>query len=717
MSEAMKSLGMFERCRQCTAELAPGKAACPACGTPVPSSKTTPSPGQRSSNGQRLRRVVILLLTLAVLHYLRPYVAPYLRLMWPPWLAPLTGEAMIRLEENSEAAALLGQPLRHGLLVGGFSKNYPTDWGAAELRIPVTGSKSSGILRARLRRVSGPWVFSELNLALADGKYVNLLDSAGSPPRVKLNISRRVYLVPLGRAGDLGLDELPDFYRKEFGLHVEVLASIPLDKQVRDPVRRQLIAEELIGMMQRRLHQFADDKSVVLIGVTDEDMYYRGQDWPFAYTFWEGNRAGLVSSARFRPSPSAVASALLKSRVRKMISRVMGVVVYELPFSEDPTSVMAKDLYGAFSADLMSEKFDGLGALAVVDDFKSSQWFPTLPAEIMPEMVDLDEQRVDGRYPCLLIRKQRGEGGGANTLESISRCLPRPVIDAEVDEFEIDLRTGQLTTKETDLFVPGRIPLAATRCYRLWDESSRAFGYNTALSWDMFPVGSRKPYTYIDLIFCNGSRIHFDRISKGTGYLNALYEHRQTVTPFLRSRFKWNGGGWDLTQKDAAHMVFPESANAKRDVDAALIGFSTGRGDAVEILRDRRRNLRRLNSPNGGYIVFDHDSGDRVVKTYDNRHQSISYVYDIAGRLVEAQGLNRTRRYTYDGTYLMTIHENGHVLVDFRYTRGRIGRVQLPGGRDYKLSYTFDPRDDSTVIQTYLTGPDGAVSRFDVKPQ
>ena len=38
------------------------------------------------------------------------------------------------------------------------------------------------------------------------------------------------------------------------------------------------------------------------------------------------------------------------------------------------------------------------------------------------------------------------------------------------------------------------------------------------LAYDVFPVGTRYPFTWIDLIFSDGARVHYDRISKGTGY-------------------------------------------------------------------------------------------------------------------------------------------------------------------------------------------------------
>jgi hypothetical protein len=164
---------------------------------------------------------------------------------------------------------------------------------------------------------------------------------------------------------------------------------------------------------------------------------------------------------------------------------------------------------------------------------KGAHWLPSLSPKVNPGVANFDNSGVDGRYPCLLVRRTRDLHSAA--AAQLTRCLPHSLFDVEVDELEIDLRTGLVMSRETDLFVPGTTPLSATRCYRLWDDRPKAFGYNTSLSWDIYPIGSRNPYTYVDLILCDGRRIHFERISEGTDYYNALFEHRRTATAYLRA--------------------------------------------------------------------------------------------------------------------------------------------------------------------------------------
>ena len=183
-------------------------------------------------------------------------------------------------------------------------------------------------------------------------------------------------------------------------------------------------------------------------------------------------------------------------------------------------------------------------------------------------------------------------------------------------------------TRETDLFVADAIPLALTRCYRLWDDRSRAFGIGGNHAFDLMPVGSRQPYTYIDLIFADGNRIHLDRISQGTGYADAVYEHTATDTRFRNSRFAWNGNGWNLTFADGSIYRFPEAYAATRPAEGALSGIRDAQGREVRFDRDRRRNLVRLTGPSGRYLAFEHDAGDRVIRLTDDQGRAVTYAYD-----------------------------------------------------------------------------------------
>ena len=713
--------GPFERCRSCTAELSPGRDVCPACGTVVPRSPTNALPKPRWSTGRKISHAIIAVLLVIVANMYRPYVQPYLRPMWPPWLAPYVGEAMTRVEANKQAMALLGGSVSHSRFVRGGVRKYDSDMGAARFRVAVTGANGKGVLQAALGQVDGTWVFSELRLILdSGGKVVDLLDGADQPVRAVLETGRQVYLVPLGDVDQeaIGLKELPEFYRKKFNLEVTLLKPLPIEEKAWDRKRRQLIAEELVELMLRRLPHLAKDSKAMVIGVTREDMYYREKNWNFAYNFWSNQKSGLVSSHRIDVQSSSLAARQqVKSRVRKLTSRVVGMLVYELPRSQDPTSVLAEELYGSFSIDLMSDEFDGLGSLAVIDGFTRMHWLPAFTPTVTPGAVDSGAKRVDDGYPCVLVRRdQTSNSTNASWQGKVTKCLPQAFTDVEVDEVEVDLRSGLLMTRETDLFLGGVTPIAATRCYRLWDDEVRAFGYNRGMSWDMFPYGSRNPYTYIKMFLCDGRTVHFDRISEGVNYADALFEHKETATTFLRARFGWTGNGWDLAQADGTHLYFPESYNAKRGVDGAMVAFTGPNDNMVTLQRDSLRNLRQLSTVESQYLRFEYDARNRVSKAMDSHGRFATYLYDMAGRLVQAKTPKADRRYTYTGTDLESIRENGSNLFLFRYSLGRVSELILTGGQSYKIRYDNDPRDDYTPVRTYLTSPDGKTEKFIIRP-
>ena len=52
--------------------------------------------------------------------------------------------------------------------------------------------------------------------------------------------------------------------------------------------------------------------------------------------------------------------------------------------------------------------------------------------------------------------------------------------------------------------------------------------------------------------------MHYDRISTGTSYSDAVYEHTSSGTAFYKSRIAWNGDGWNRDLKDGSRITFRE---------------------------------------------------------------------------------------------------------------------------------------------------------------
>src|SRR5437016_8156295 len=65
------------------------------------------------------------------------------------------------------------------------------------------------------------------------------------------------------------------------------------------------------------------------------------------------------------------------------------------------------------------------------------------------------------------------------------------------------------------------MPLSLTRTHNLWDQQIYVLGKGTNHPYDVAPTGSRFPYTFLDIHLEDGNSVHFDRVSKGTGFADA----------------------------------------------------------------------------------------------------------------------------------------------------------------------------------------------------
>ena len=425
------------RCPVCRLELDAWSASCPRCKAPIP----------RDTSGlrrwrPRLRKLVIHLLiaTAVVSIWLIPHAVEFLRLRLPLRTSPLVTEAVDRANDHPAAVAAIGRPITAGWFVKGYSTEDETGWGESQIWIPVTGSNGEATLYARAGRGSGPWVFTALELRQADRILADLLKVARPPAPIALEPQRRPYLVRLGPSRAVALTPLPDYYDAWLGLEVETLPDLPLDAQAFDSGRRQYVAEDLIASLRQALPQLSADPGATVIAVTEADMYIRAYDWRYAFNYRDGQGFAVVSSARMVPWLYRLRGKeyLLHTRFRKMVSRNIGILVYELPPSRDPTSLLYHQVLGLDDLDLIQETFAGLGSQAVVSGFEEKhRQAPTAPVIIRRD----SPAAGTGRYPCFVARPfTRAVAAGASA--EIGECLPEMHTERETNEVEVDLRNG-----------------------------------------------------------------------------------------------------------------------------------------------------------------------------------------------------------------------------------------------------------------------------------
>ena len=170
---------------------------------------------------------------------------------------------------------------------------------------------------------------------------------------------QKIYFAAVGEMRSVHLDVLQAYYKQRYDLTVEILPPIGLEPVVVDERRRQLIAEELIELMKRRYPEHARSPQSILIGITEGDMYIREVNWRFAFAKRDGDRFAIVSSARMDPVSFGYLpdEELLQTRLRKMLSKNIGIMYYKLPQKSDRRSVMFGPILGIDDLDSMGEDF------------------------------------------------------------------------------------------------------------------------------------------------------------------------------------------------------------------------------------------------------------------------------------------------------------------------------------------------------------------------
>lgn len=169
--------------------------------------------------------------------------------------------------------------------------------------------------------------------------------------------SGKLYFIPLEDFPISTVQHLVDHYKDKYGLSIEVLPSLPLNPSVLNTDRQQLIAEEVIALIESAFPGLANDREAILIGLTTEDMYIAKYDWRFSFSYRQEGRYAVVSNARMNLGLSLLEGEKLRSRLRKMVTKNIGILYYHLAQSGDPRSVLYRDVGGISELDRMGEDF------------------------------------------------------------------------------------------------------------------------------------------------------------------------------------------------------------------------------------------------------------------------------------------------------------------------------------------------------------------------
>jgi predicted Zn-dependent protease len=106
--------------------------------------------------------------------------------------------------------------------------------------------------------------------------------------------------------------------------------------------------------------EYTSDPRAILIGFTSDDIYPTSQNWKFAFGWRLGSsHAAVVSTARmslhYIGQPMDLN--LSETRLRKMVTKDIGILYYGLPQNQNPKSVLYNGIMGIEELDQVGEDF------------------------------------------------------------------------------------------------------------------------------------------------------------------------------------------------------------------------------------------------------------------------------------------------------------------------------------------------------------------------
>src|SRR5262249_19452812 len=150
-------------------------------------------------------------------------------------------------------------------------------------------------------------------------------------------------------------------YRDQLGLDVRLLAPLEPDGAAWNEQRQQWIGERL----NEHLHAERSGDGALIIGITGEDIYIAASDWAWAFGLRADEDTAVGSYFRMDPrlydeSPDRLH---LRVRLRRMVTKDLGIMLYGLGLSADPASPVYKNI-------------DGLDELDAIEDDLARAGFP-----------------------------------------------------------------------------------------------------------------------------------------------------------------------------------------------------------------------------------------------------------------------------------------------------------------------------------------------------
>lgn len=320
-------------------------------------------------------------------------------------------------------------------------------------------------------------------------------------------------------------------------------------------------------------------------------------------------------------------------------------------------------------------------------DFTTNQYRLLAPAE----------NRV---YPLILgpVDKPAKQDAQKDAGTKEPEKTDNPTTDPEKEAGDpVDLLSGSYTIGNTDLAVPGIIPIQVSRSYSsAFADEDGPFGKGTSLT----------PYNASVTVKKEGNGTV--TTVAGTELTYSAGNHTKVTFKDIQGNLQFTATG----QTGFAGVVITVQKNAAGNMLGAVLSKSNGdkflfnvtgdlssiqdrKGNTVSINRDATRRITRLADPstNKG-IDFTYDSSGHITQVSGLSGQIITYQYDGQGRLASVtDSLNHTASFTYDnnGQIIVATDARGTQMVQNTYnTDGRVTHQILGDGSTMDIAYPSD---------------------------
>jgi predicted Zn-dependent protease len=172
-----------------------------------------------------------------------------------------------------------------------------------------------------------------------------------------------LYFVAIGKGAPEMVEHLVSHFATKFSIPIKTLTPLASDRLAYDERRSQMVADKLIQAVRYRYPTLAKNPRTRVIAVTAHDMYMEGMrdQWQFVFSLrGDDEHFAVVSYARMDPARlgDRPDEGLLRARLRKMITKNIGVIYFGLPASVNPRSALFRNILGVDDLDRMTEEFD-----------------------------------------------------------------------------------------------------------------------------------------------------------------------------------------------------------------------------------------------------------------------------------------------------------------------------------------------------------------------